>query len=85
MATVKKIYDGLKKHDGSITELAKRGDCSREWVRRVLNGTHEDTELMLKAAKLWIELEEKEKERLSRVERYVKQAEQLSLANLQLA
>jgi len=85
MTTVKKIYEGLKKHDGSITELAKRGNCSREWVRRVLNGTHEDSELMLKAAKLWSELEHKEKARLESVGRFANEAEALSLSNMQLA
>lgn len=85
MVTVKKIYEGLKRHDGSINELASRCNCSREWVRRVLNGSSEDTELVLEAAKLWKELEVKEKERKQAADRIAAEAEALSSLNFQMA
>lgn len=55
------VYQGLRKHRGSITELARRVGYSREWVRRVLmNQDAHDSKVVLEASKLWNELEANE-------------------------
>lgn len=81
MATVRNIYEGLKRHDGSLNELARRCNCSRQWVRQVLTEVNEDSELLLEAAKLWNELERIEAKRLADIDRLVQETEQLSAAN----
>lgn len=85
MATVRKIYEGLKKHDGSINELAKRSNRSREWVRQVLTSKQEDSALLLIAAKLWRELEMEENKQMKEAERLAQEAESISNSNLALA
>lgn len=47
---IKELHQGLRRHRGSMNELAKKCDCSREWVRRVLKGDYEDVNVIANAA-----------------------------------
>ena len=48
----KKLYMGLKKYRGAITELSNNRECSLEWTRMVLTGRYDDYELLLEASRL---------------------------------
>lgn len=53
--TVNEIYQGLRAFRGSITELAQKCNCTREWVRLVLKGVYVDNGLLEKAVELLLE------------------------------
>ena len=55
METVK-LYDGLKRHRGSITELAKRAGLSRGYVTYVLGGKYRNLNVTRIGAELLKEL-----------------------------
>jgi len=56
METVK-LYNGLKLHRGSITELAKRAGLSRGYVTYVLGGKYRNLNVTRIGAELLKELE----------------------------
>ena len=72
--TPKEIYWGLKKFKGSINELAKRCDRSREWVRLVLSGKYDDVGLLQEAALLWSEHEQKLATSQNQIEQTISEA-----------
>lgn len=65
-----KLYMGLKKYRGAITELSNKCGCSLEWTRQVLTGRFNDYELLLEASRL---LKNKE-EAVMKVSNIVKKA-----------
>lgn len=75
--TREKIYDGLKNHRGSIKELAKRCNCTPEWIRRVMVGLFEDNHVLEQAAKLWKELELESVSALKKAEKIANEVEQI--------
>lgn len=79
-----KVYKGLSRHRGSITELAKRCNCTPEWCRLVLSGKGNDIGLIEKAADLWQELETAQAERLQKVDLAINKAETIMHQNLNL-
>lgn len=79
MAKRQQIYEGLKKHYGSQKRLATEQGVTREWVRMVLNGEQEDEQLLLAAAKLWLQLEEERVQTLKAAEEYAEKAAALAL------
>jgi DNA-binding MarR family transcriptional regulator len=51
-----KLYDALKKHRGSITELARRAGLSRGYVTYVLGGKYKNLSVTRIGAELLKEL-----------------------------
>lgn len=75
----KKILETLKRHHGSLTELAKRMEMSRDYVRRCLEGTHENADVVLRGAELALELEEAKEEKIKRARAILEQIYNITL------
>jgi len=50
-----KLYEQLKNRRGTIGEIARLGNCSRDWVRLVLKGDYEDTTVLRIASEVLTE------------------------------
>ncbi len=50
-----KLYEQLKNRRGTIGQIARLVGCSRDWVRLVLKGDWEDTEVLRIASEVLME------------------------------
>lgn len=78
--TAKKVWDGLRRHRGSLKDLAARCQRTEEWVRLVLSGKGKDDALIYAGAALLHELETTRSETLARAADLVNRAEALATA-----
>ncbi len=74
-----KILETLKKHHGSLTELAKRVGLNRDYVRRCLEGTYENADVLLKGAELALELETEKAKKIARTREIMEQVYTITL------
>lgn len=83
--TKRKVRDALRApgNRGSIVELARRANCTTQWVNRVLSGNEEDDDLVVLASELVKELADKKAAKERQVLTNLQQAS--SFQNLELA
>jgi hypothetical protein len=88
MQLSEQIYEGLRRHYGSMAEVCERLEAqrkpkgregySRQWVRLVLQGRYSDPEVVEVAAQVWKEYEEKAAEVRTRAHQISLQAKRLA-------
>jgi hypothetical protein len=88
MQLSQQIYQGLRRHYGSMSEVCERlrkqrepegrEGFSRQWVRLVLQGKYSDPEVVQVAATVWKEYEERAAELRNRTHQISLQAKRLA-------
>lgn len=58
----KNLHKELLQYRGSMSEIARRCDCTREWVRKVVLGIYPDDELLVVAVEVLKERQTKRAE-----------------------
>ena len=68
MNFLEKLDSGIKSHHGLMREIAKESGKTERWLRMVLNGERKDSGLVLLAARMFADKEDKVREDMQQAE-----------------